>query len=188
MLRPHILASLGVLLCSAVASAQKDKEVELADFKVKFTIPAGWKVLKTEKKKDTALVVMQETQVAKGAKTKALIGIWLGKKYITDAPAQGEVNAGKDLAGAVWASRRALAWAAGTPEKLLPYQGGDLDVGLNLMDKRFVSAQYKTKTLAVYAVGSEKREGGELTAAAISDPDAIERVKKVLDGLIGKEK
>ena len=179
---------LGLLTAGSPAFAQKDKEVDLGDFNLKFQVPAGWKVLKTEKKKDSAYVILQEVKAADGAKSKALIGVWIGKKYVADALGVGDVKKGSDLAAAVWAARRAESWVAGSPDKLLPFKADGFDVGFSLNDKSTVTADYKTKTLAFHGVANEKRDGGELTAACASDPDALGRTMKVLEFVIGKEK
>jgi hypothetical protein len=184
LLRPVAAAAL-FFGCTAASTAQKDKELDFGDFNVKFAVPAGWKVLKTEKKKDSAFIVLQETAVAKAAKSKATLGLFMGKKYIAEAPASGDVNAGNDASGALLASRRVLAFAAGTPDKLAPLQSQDVLFGLTLGDTKQITLEYKTRTQTVYGYGSSKREGGELVAAAVADATAIERVKATLNGLVG---
>lgn len=180
-------ASVLLMLCGAVSTAQKGKEYDFGDFNVKFAVPAGWKVLKTEKKKDSAFIVLQETVVAKGAKSKAVMGIWMGKKYIADAPAAGNVKAGNDASGALLATRRLLSYAAGTPERLAPLQSDDVVIGFALGDNTQITLEYQTKTQSVYGFGSAKREGGEMTAAAVADADpvALEKVRGTLNDLIG---
>lgn len=181
------VAAAFLLGCTTVSNAQKDKELEFADFNVKFAVPAGWKVLKTEKKKDFAFVVLQETAVAKGSKSKATLGLFMGKKYIAEAPASGDVNAKNDASGALLASRRVLSYAAGTPEKLLPLQADSVLFGSTLGDTTQITLEYKTKTQSVYGYGSEKREGGPVVAAAVSDAAGFEKVKATLNDLVGYE-
>ena len=150
----------------------------------KLAVPEGWKIVKHQQAKNHAWWVLQKEGAAR---VKPTVAVWSGHKFINDAPPSGKFKAGNTIVASIWASRRAMCWALGTPGKDPPKTA---DAG-RLEDYKFGGVSYigiQTAADLVSALGLStcSRPDGALTVGCACPPAAMPDTIQSLEKILGK--
>lgn len=149
---------------------------------IRIAVPKGWRIVEQEVQDGHGHCILQPDQ----GDPKAAIAIWIGEKYIKQAPSSGNINAGNVLAAATWANQKVMSIALGTPNRRPPRTtevGGSFK-GMTIGKHTYIASESANTEIAGLGLSDDTSNKTPITLGCASHPAEFEATKKLLNYVI----